>query len=107
MSKYVYDEESEVLSIYNSKFRNSESVEFSENIIFDLNKEGNLVALQILEASKFLNVLNAKIDQNFLSNLEVVKLVEREYRNSLFIVLSLKSKGQEVVQQPMPLMRKS
>jgi len=104
---YIYDSESDVLSIYNPSCKPQESVEFSENIIFDVDKLGNLVALQILEASEFFNSLNEQINKEFLSNLEQVELIDKEYRNNWFLVIELKSKGQALVKQPMPLLRKS
>jgi uncharacterized protein YuzE len=102
----VYDEKSDVLSIFNNNLKPSESVEFSENIILDINKEGCIVGLQILDASEFFQGLNEKISKPFLSDLENVELEDKEFRNNWFIILSMKSKGLGIIQQPMPLLRK-
>lgn len=104
---YIYDEGSDVLSIFNPSCKPQESIEFSENIIFDIDKNNKIVALQILDASEFFGSMNNKISSSFLSNLELIDLAEKEFRNSWFIVLNLKSRGFEVIQQPMPLLRKS
>ena len=105
--EHIYDEESDVLSVFNRSFKPNESIEFSENIIFDINKEGNIVALQILDASEFFGSMNKLIDSRFLSNLEGIDLVDKEFRNSWFILLNMKSSGMGIIQQPMPLLRKS
>lgn len=105
--KYIYDEQSDVLSIFNENSKPKESIEFSENIIFDIDNEGSLVAIQILEASEFFSSMNNLIDKEFLINLESVELMDKEYRNNWFVVIGFKSKGQAVVQQPMPLLRKA
>ena len=104
--EFVYDEENDVLSIYNHSCKPLESIEYSENIIFDLNKDGNIVGLQVLEASEFFGFMNKLIDKDFLLNLEGIELIEREHRNTLFIVLAMKSKGKSVINQPMPPLRK-
>ncbi len=104
--EFVYDGENDVLSIYNHSCKPLESIEYSENIIFDLNKEGNIVGLQVLEASEFFGFMNKLIDRDFLLNLEGIELIEREHRNTLFIVLAMKSKGKSVINQPMPPLRK-
>jgi len=105
--KCIYDEESDVLSIFNPICKSNESIEFSENIIFDLNKEGKIVALQIIDASEFFSSMNEKVNKEFLSHLEEIDLIDKEFRNSWFIMLNMKSKGFEIIQQPMPLLRKS
>jgi uncharacterized protein YuzE len=104
---FVYDEENDVLSIFSPNCKSKESIEFSENIIFDINKNGNLVALQILDASEFFSSLNEQLTREFLSNLESIELIEKEYRNNWFIVIGFKSKNRAIIQQPMPLLRKS
>jgi len=104
---FVYDEENDVLSIFNFEFKPNESVEISENIILDINKEGFVVGLQILDASEFFYNFDNRMDKKYLMNLENVELKDKEYRNNCFIILLMKSKGFEVIQPPMPLLRKS
>lgn len=104
--KHVYDEENDVLSVFNPSCKPQESIEFSENIIFDIDKDSRIVALQILDAREFLGSMNKIIDQSFLMNLESIELVDREFRNTWFLVLLMKSKGFDVIQQSMPLLRK-
>ncbi len=104
---YVYDEENDVLSIFNPSCKPLESVEFSENLIFDVNKEGNIVAIQVIDASEFFSSMNEAINKKFLSNLEQIDLIDKEFRNSWYVILNIKSKGFNLIQQPMPLLRKS
>lgn len=107
VSNFIYDDESDVLSVFNLECKTKESIEFSENIILDINKSGNIVAIQIIDASYFLKSMNNLITKDFLLKLEKIDLIEKEFRNSWCIILNMKSKGLKAVQQPMPLLMKA
>lgn len=102
---FHYSIEDDILSIY-SNSSPEESIEFSENLVIDIDKDNMVVGLEIFDAAEFFNALNEQINKDFLENLESVYLECREFRNNLYIVLLLKSKGKEI-KQPMPLLRKS
>jgi len=108
---FDYSIEDDILSIFNYKFKSSESIEFSDNLILDIDKKGFLVGIEILDASDFLNSFqgmnNKKLMKEILSNLKSVELIERNYRGYWCIILLLKSKEGEIIQQTMPLLKKS
>ena len=103
---FHYSADDDVLSIYNYNLQPSESIEFSEYLNIDINKEGNVVGLEIIDASQFFSMLNKKINKSFLSDLDEVQLEEKEFRNNWFIAISFKSQNQ-IISQVLPPIRKS
>ena len=101
-----YDQEDDVLSIYNLKLAPKESVQISEDIILDIDKYGKIVGLELFYASEFLSAFNPELNKLFLSELEAGSLEEKEFRNMSVIVLNLKSNG-KVISQTMPPLSKS
>ncbi len=104
--RFHYDAEDDVLYIQNVIKDVEESVEFSEDIVLDLDREGTVIGVEIFYASEFFHVFNKEIDREFLINLEEVAIEYRDFRNMWFIVLILKSKNKQIV-QPLPPLRKS
>jgi len=104
--RFDYDIDDDVLYIQNAVEEVEESVEFSEDIVLDLDKEGRAIGVEIFYASEFFNIFNKTINKNFLENLEEAHIEYKEFRNVFFIILILKSKGQ-IIRQPMPPLRKS
>jgi len=104
--KFYYGVEDDILSIYSQGYQTEETIEFSENLNIDIDKEGKVIGLEIFDASEFFNALNEQIDKGFLENLEEVSFKHKEFRNMWYIIIILKAKGKEI-QQPMPLLRKS
>lgn len=70
--KYDYDANNDDLFVYLEESQSSGSVEIGD-LIIDLDKNGNLVAMEILEASKFFK----KIISEFIE-IEKIKLFEVE-----------------------------
>ena len=104
--KSHYDEEHDVLAIYKSDRKVEESVEISENVIIDLDKNEQINGIEIMDASEFLGVFNPEIDKKFLSGIEHARMEYKSFRNQWIILIALKSKGKQFV-QPMPPLRKS
>ena len=78
-----YDEENDSLLAYSLDVKSKGSVEIG-NFIFDLDSNGNLVSLEILDVSDFFKVLFSKI-------IEVSKIIEFKadvvkFRNSTNIL---------------------
>lgn len=105
--KFDYDKEYDLLSIYNYEQKVAESVQVSEDVVIDLDKNGNVIGIEIFYASEFFNLLNKDVNKKFLQELEDVFLEYREFRNQWFVLVGLKSKDQKMIYQPMPLLRKS
>ena len=67
--KFDYDAEDDVLYIQNAVEEVDESVEFSKDIVLDLDKKGNVIGVEIFYVSEFLGLFNKDIDKNFLQSL--------------------------------------
>lgn len=104
--KFHYSFEDDVLYIQNAVKEVEESVEFSEDIVLDLDKRGNVIGVEIFYASEFLGLFNKDIDKEFLRNLNNAHIEYRDFRNMWFIVLILKSKNKQI-SQPLPPLKKS
>lgn len=104
--RFHYDAVSDVLYIQNTVKKVEESVEFSEDIVLDLDKRGVVIGVEIFYASEFLNLFNKEIDKEFLENLKDAYIEYRDFRNMWFIVLMLQSKN-KLISQPLPPLKKS
>jgi len=104
--KFHYDAEHDILYIRNAEKKVKESVEFSKDIILDLDEDGNVIGAEIFYAKEFFNTFNKEITEEFLKDLEEASLEPKEFRNMWFIVLLLKS-GSKEISQPLPPLSKS
>jgi len=104
--RFDYDEENDILAISDRSQKISESVEFSEDIILDLDYRGSVVGVEVFYASEFLSAFNKELNKSFLGHLENAYLEFKEFRNMWFIMLVLKS-GNKIIRQAMPPLRKS
>jgi len=85
--KVSYDEEGDVLTIYDSNAKVSESVEVTEELVIDLDKDRKIVNVELLDAHTFLHMLNEDISKKMLSGLKEVELQFKNYRNYWIISL--------------------
>ena len=104
--KFNYDREYDVLYISNAEQEVEESIEVSEDIVLDLNKEDNVIGIEIFYASEFFGAFNNQVNKEFLKSLEEARLEYKEFRNQWFIVVILKNKN-ATIYQPMPPLRRS
>ncbi len=104
--RFDYDAEDDVLYIQNAVERVEESVEFSEDLVLDLNKKGSIIGVEIFYASEFLSLFNKEINKEFLKNLQEAHLEYKDFRNIWFVVLMLKSNN-KVILQALPPLKKS
>ena len=104
--KFHYDKEDDILYIRNALKKVEESVEFSEDIVLDLDNGGRIIGVELFYASELLNLFNKEIDKEFLMNLLDAGLEYKEYRNVWYVLLVLKS-GNKVISQALPPLRKS
>ncbi len=103
---YDYDEENDILAVYNSPRKVKESLEVSENIVVDLDKDDKINGIEIMDASEFFGSFNQEINKKFLSELDFVKIEPRSFRNQWILLVILQSKGKQF-SQPMPPLRKT
>lgn len=98
--KFDYDSENDDLFIYLEGEKSAGAVELG-NFVFDFNKDENLVAIQIFEASNVLSKLLSKIIE--MAKIKQVKADIIKFRNmaalKLFI-LTDKDEAQAVITLP-------
>ncbi len=102
---YDYDDENDILVIRNANIRVKESIEVSENVVIDLDRNDKITGIEIMDASEFFGSLNPEINEKFLSSLDSARIEYKEFRNQWMILVVLNSKGKEF-SQPMPPLRK-
>lgn len=104
--KIHYDEEDDIFTLYDSEYQPSETIEFSEFLNVDINKDRGIVGLEVFYASEFFSALNNVITKSLLENIKKVSVECKNYRNNWFIVLVFEYNGKEIRVQ-MPPLRKS
>lgn len=82
-----YDKDGDVLTIYRENAKVKESIEVSEDLIIDVDKDMQLVNLELIDAYKFLHTLNENISKEMLLNIQEVELEAKNYRNYWVITL--------------------
>lgn len=92
--------------IANALKKVEESVEFSEDIVLDLDKDGKVIGVELFYASELFNLFNKEINKEFLINLSDAGLEYKDYRNVWYVLLILKSRN-KVISQALPPLRKS
>ena len=109
MEKFIsdYDSIDDVLTIYNAEKPVKETVEFTELINLDLDKEGKVIGVEIFEASKILAQMNPQLSLDFIKNIKSAKLEYKEHRNLWFIVVVLTNKQNVIIRQSMPPLMRS
>lgn len=104
--RFIYDKENDILNIYDYSRKVSESVEFLEDIVLDLDLKGKVIGIEVFYASEFLSVFNKELNKDFLNNLQSASMELKEFRNMWVILLCLKS-ANKVIYQSMPPLRKT
>jgi len=84
--KINYDLENDDLFVYLDGAKSKGSIE-AGNFVFDFDEKGNLVAIQIIEASKTLKILLSRLIQ--LTNITKFKAEVTNYRNMASIKFSI------------------
>jgi len=103
--KFDYDEKDDILYIVNAQGKVEESIEFSEDIVLDLDKDGRVIGVELFYASDFFELFNKEIDKEFLSNLSFAGLEYKDYRNVWYVLLVLKSGNRQIAQALPPLQK--
>lgn len=97
--KASYDEEGDVLTVYTEDAKVKESIEVADELIIDVDKNKQLVNLELLDAYAFLNTLNKTISKDVLSNIGEVELEIKNYRNYWLITLIFKHNNKIVAEK--------
>jgi len=104
--KIYYDEEDDVFSVYDDEHKPSETVEFSEFLNIDIDKNRGIVGLEVFYASEFFSALNNIITKAVLESIDNVLIECKNYRNNWFIILVFEKDGKKIRVQ-LPPLRKS
>ena len=96
-----YDADGDVLTIYQKNSKVRESIEVSEELIIDVDKDMKLVNLELMDAYKFLHTSNDKISKKMLEGIDQVELDVRRFRNYWLITLVFKYNN-EIIQEKLP-----
>jgi len=91
-----YDSNEDTLFIYSKKGKTKESIEVSEDIIIDLDKEGDLVGVEVFDAFKLLKTLNKDITKEMLSSLKEARLNLIKYKGYIIIEVIFAYKGMTI-----------
>lgn len=104
--KFHYDSEYDILYICDSDKKVEESIEFSEDIVLDLDNQGKVIGVELFYASQLFKPFNKELNKEFLMRLEDAGLEYKDFRNMWFVLLNLKS-GAKEISQALPPLRKS
>lgn len=104
--EHDYDDENDILVIHESNENVKESLEVSEGIVLDLDKDDRVVGIEIMDASEFFGSFNPEISKQFLSELDFAKIEYKSFRNQWILLVILQSKGKQF-SQLMPPLRKT
>lgn len=101
--KIHYNEQDDVFSVYDDEHKPSETIEFSEFLNIDIDKNKGVVGIEVFYASEFFFALNDAITKSMLESLDKVSIDCKNYRNNWFIVLIFEKDGQTMKVQLPPL----
>jgi len=104
--KVHYDEEDDIFTVYDNEHKPSETIEFSEFLNLDINKDKSIVGMEIFYASEFFFAINKLITKNILESAKDITVECNNYRNNWFISLVFNYEGHKIKVQ-MPPLRKS
>ena len=104
--KFHYDSKDDVLTVY-SDIAPEETIEFTEFMNIDINKDKGIVGIEIFDASQFFGRQNKELTKKFLSNLKDIEAKYDDWRNTWFINLKLTDKNNNTIIQKLPPLKKS
>lgn len=85
--KWSYDQENDVLYVYDHKKMARESIEVEEDIVVDVDKDNNLVGLQIFYAYDLFKAIDKNFSRKILDEAKEVEVEFSNYRNYVIIKL--------------------
>ncbi|MBS3172442.1 DUF2283 domain-containing protein [Candidatus Woesearchaeota archaeon] len=97
-----YDDKEDVLHIYHKKAKVKESIEVSEDIIFDVDKNEKIVGIEIFYASELFQALNKEINKEILGILKEIKVSIDRYRDYIIILVGFEVKG-KMIKEKLPM----
>ena len=90
-----YDPDGDVLTLYKDNVV-QESIEVTDELIIDIDKDKNIVNVELLNAYQFLHTLNESISLEMLSDLKEAKINVKRYRDYWILLLSFEYHNQTI-----------
>lgn len=100
--KWSYNEEDDILYIFDPKKKSKESIEIEEDIVIDIDKENSLVGLEIFYASDFFKAIDKNFPKDILNEVDSVDVDFGNYRNFVIIKLLIAC-NKKVIEEKLPL----
>ena len=100
-----YNEEDDVLYLHDSKKKAKESIEIEEDMVIDIDKDNNLVGLEVFYPSELFKAVNKDFPLKLLKELKDVEVELSTYRNYAIIKLYMQFNNKIIEEQlpPIPL----
>lgn len=105
--KIHYSEEDDIFTIYDSEHEPSETIEFSEFLNLDIDKNKSLVGIEVFHANEFFSALNKAVTKTLLESVDSVSIECKNYRNNYWFIVLIFEKDGEKLRIQMPPLRKS
>lgn len=99
--KWSYNQDDDVLYIFDPKKKSKESVEIDEDIVIDIDKSNNLVGLEIFYAYDFFKALDKDFPKAVLEETKEINLDFRNYRNYLIVKLLIPY-NKKIIEEKLP-----
>ena len=99
--KASYDSEGDILTVYREDSNVKESIEVNEDLIIDVDSKKKLVSMELIDAYKFLHLLNNKISKKMLREINCATLEVKNYRNYVIIILIFEYNN-EIITESLP-----
>ena len=98
--QFNYDKKSDILLIYHSQKKSKGSIEYGKDLHISFSHKGEVVALEVLDASETLSkIVNGKITKNWLANLVRCNLKTEVVKGLMLIKFYLFAKEKTVSDQ--------
>ncbi len=99
-----YDEESDILFIYNTKFKSTGGVEYGEDLHIDFRPKIGVTGLEIMGATKFLKEYTGKaISKQELSKIKSVYLTTKTKKGLTVLAFFIELPNRQTVQDKLTL----
>ena len=99
--KWSYNSEDDILYIFDPKKKSKESIEIEEDIVIDIDKDNNLVGLEIFYANDFFKAMDKDFPKKILNEVNEVNLDFGNYRNYIIIKLLIPY-NKKVIEEKLP-----
>jgi uncharacterized protein YuzE len=104
--KIHYNKEDDIFTVYDNLHKPVETIEFSEFLNIDIDKNKSVVGLEVFYASEFFSALDKIVTKNLLESIDKVSIECNNYRNNWFIVLIFE-KDKDKIRIQLPPLKKS